>query len=105
MFGRFNLPVGVCGVASIEYDIDRARRRVVIRFAGEVDGRMLNAAMARLWEEFPAIGGSDSICDMREFVGNIGFDDIRDVAQAWARFTAGADRGRRTAIVTYDRFA
>ena len=32
-------------VDSIDYVIDRARRRVLIRFIGEVDGRMLREAM------------------------------------------------------------
>jgi len=92
-------------VGSIDYLIDRPLRRIVIRFVGEVDGHALQAAMAKLWDEFPDIASCDSLCDMRCFTGDIGFDDISAVADAWRLFCGGKDRGRRTAIVSRDRFA
>jgi hypothetical protein len=92
-------------VAFITYDIDRAKRRVLIRFFGEVDGHRLRESMDKLWREFPEISGCDSICDAREFTGNIDFDDIRALANAWRQFCGGPDLGRRTAVVSHDRFA
>jgi hypothetical protein len=45
------------------------------------------------------------ICDMQEFAGNIDFDDIRALADAWRLFCRGPDLGKRTAVVSHDRFA
>lgn len=66
---------------------------------------MLHETMRRLWQEFPEISSCDSLCDMSEFSGDLGFDDIRVLSEAWKLFCAGGDRGRRTAIISYDRFA
>ena len=92
-------------MASIAYDIDRAKCRVLIRFLGEVDGHRLRESMDELWREFPEIPSCDSICDMREFTGNIDFDDIRALADAWRLFCGRPDLGKRTAVVSRDRFA
>lgn len=92
-------------MGSIDYTIDREQRRVLIRFLGDPDGRMLRAAMERLWSEFPKIAEYDSNCDMREFTGDFGFDDIRALSEAWKLFCGGRDRSRRTAVVSFDRFA
>jgi hypothetical protein len=92
-------------VGSIDYTIDQQQRRAQIRFIGEVDGRMLQSAMERLWREFPEIAEYDSNCDMREFTGALGFDDIRTLSEAWKLFCGGRDRSRRTAVVSLDRYA
>jgi hypothetical protein len=93
------------GVNSIDYQIDRMARRVLIRFVGDVDGAVLRDTMATLWREFPEVRSCDSMCDMREFSGDLPFDDIRALAEAWRLFCGGADLGRRTAVVSRDRFA
>lgn len=92
-------------MGSIDYTIDQQRRRAHIRFLGDVDGRMLHQAMERLWREFPEIAEYDSSCDMREFTGDFGFDDIRALSEAWNLFCRGRDRSRRTAVVSLDRYA
>lgn len=92
-------------MGSIDYTIDQEQRRVQIRFLGDVDGRMLHHAMARLWREFPEIAEYDLNCDMREFTGDFGFDDIRVLSEAWKLFCGGRDRCRRTALVSLDRYA
>lgn len=92
-------------MSSIDYEIDRPARRVVIRFSGDVDGALLHAKMDTLWRELPEIATFDSLCDMREFNGNIGFDAIRSIAEAWRMFCGDSDVGRRTAVVSLDRFA
>jgi hypothetical protein len=92
-------------LSGIDYDVDRDARRALIRFRGDIDGRTIQGAMARLSEEHPEIVGYDSICDMLVFSGHISFDDISAIADAWRIFTQGSDRGRRTAVVSNDPFA
>ena len=77
----------------------------MFRFVGEVDGRVLHETMSRIWQEVPDITSHDSICDMRAFTGNISFDDIKAISEAWRLFCGGSDRNRRTAVVSHDRFA
>ena len=92
-------------MGSVDYEFDRDRRRVLIRFKGDIDGRMLRSAMADLWHDLPEIASYDSICDMTTFTGDFGFDDIRTLSEAWRLFCRGADHGRRTAVLSFDRFA
>jgi hypothetical protein len=42
---------------------------------------------------------------MLGFSGQISFDDISAIADAWRLFCQGGDRGRRTAVVSNDPFA
>lgn len=89
----------------IGHEIDQARRRVLISFIGDIHARVLHEAMATLWRELPEIASYDTICDMLGFTGDLPFDDIRALSDAWRLFCAGGDQGRRTAIVSMDRFA
>ncbi len=92
-------------MGTIDYELDRDRQRVLIRFEGDIDGRTLQKAMADLWHAQPQIASYDTVCDMTTFTGDFGFDDIRTLSEAWKLFCSGADRGRRTAVVSQDRFA
>jgi hypothetical protein len=92
-------------LSSIDYQIDRGRRRATIRFIGDVDGRLFRSAMAALWRDVPELATYDSICDMLTFTGDISFDDIRSISAAWRLFSGTRDRGCRTATVTTDRYA
>lgn len=89
----------------VECDIDPARNLAIFRCIGDVPGPVLRDRIIALWTEQPRILTMDSLIDVREYVGNLSYVDIKAIALAWQSFARGGDRGRRTAVVSHDRFA
>ena len=92
-------------MTSIDYEIDRNARRVMIRFAAT----SMDACCVRRCADFgmPCRRSPATIRSVTcgTFTGNFGFDDIRTLSEAWRLFCRGADLGRRTAVLSFDRFA
>jgi hypothetical protein len=89
----------------VECTIDRERQLTVIRCVGDVDGPTVRARILAFWPANPETIDNNCLVDVRDYVGNLGYNDIRAIAMAWHEFAKGRDAGRRIAIVSRDRFA
>jgi len=92
-------------MATIEFEVDHERRIAIVRQIGAVDGQMLLARLPPFWQAHPEIATYHSLSDMTRFDGDLGYDDLRQIAVAWQAFCGGRDGGAYTAVASRDPFA
>lgn len=92
-------------VGALTWDVDPKRHVTVLRLAGDLDGQAVRARIEAFWQAHPEDIANHCVVDMRNYTGDLGYDDLTTIAQQWRKFARGRDAGRGTAIVTNDRFA
>src|SRR3954471_21182390 len=87
---------------TIEYFIDRGRRIVFARWAGDFGGDELLEASPQLWRQDPEIGRFSAIHDVLDFTGIVEHRYARELMRLRAEVFGNIDVEVRTAIVTSD---
>lgn len=77
----------------------------VLRLAGDLDGRAVRTRIEELWHAHPETIANHCVVDTRDYTGDLSYEDLTTIALNWQKVARGRDGGRRTAIVTNDRFA
>jgi len=92
-------------VGALTWDVDPERHVTVLRLTGDLDGQSVRARIEAFWQAHPEAIANHCVVDMRNYTGDLGYDDLTTIAQQWRKLARGRDAGRGTAIVTNDRFA
>ncbi len=90
---------------ALTWDVDPHRHVTVLRLAGDLDGQVVRARIEAVWQANPEAIANHCVVDMRNYTGDLGYDDLATIALDWRKVARGRDAGRGTAIVTNDRFA
>lgn len=91
-------------MASIEFNVDRERRILIISYIGDVTGSMVLGQTPPIWRLHPEVVVCDCIIDATHATGPVSWDVIKEVAAQWREFSRLRDKGRNTVIVGTDPY-
>jgi hypothetical protein len=92
-------------MGALTWEFDPERHLTILRLVGDLEGWALRARIEAFWRAYPETFANHCIVDMRDYTGDLHYDDLSAIAMQWRDFAQGRDAGCGTAIVTHDRFA
>jgi len=92
-------------MGALTWDVDPERHVTVLRLDGDLEGWAVRARIEAFWHAHPESIANHCIVDMRDYTGDLHYDDLSIIATRWRELARGRDAGCGTAIVTHDRFA
>ncbi len=92
-------------MGALTWEVDPERRITVLRLVGDLDGGAVCAGIEAFWSAHPESIPNHCVVDMRNYTGNLAYDDLATIGTRWRVLAQGRDAGCGTAIVTHDRFA
>lgn len=82
--------------------IDGERRITSYRYWGPISGPEFVESMTALLRSHPEVADYDAICDLADYTGEVGVDDMASVAMLMNDCRTGASGLARTALITLD---
>jgi hypothetical protein len=96
---------GEAFMGALRWEINSEHRLTILHLAGDLPGAIVRERIEEFWHTNPESLSNHCIVDMRDYIGDFGYDDLAVIAKNWRKFARGRDAGLGTAIVTNDRFA
>ena len=92
-------------MGALTWEVDPERHITVLRLVGDLEGWAVRARIEAFWTAHSESIANHCIVDMREYTGDLHYDDLAAIAMQWRKIAQDRDAGCGTAIVTHDRFA
>jgi hypothetical protein len=92
-------------MGALTWEVDPKRQLTILRLVGDLEGWALRARIEAFWRAHPESIANHCLVDMRDYTGDLHYDDLFAIARQWRELAQQRDAGCGTAIVTHDRFA
>lgn len=83
--------------------IDSERRLTSYRFWGPVTGPEFVETMVAILRSHPEVADYDAICDLTDYTGDVGVDEMASVAMLMNDLRTGVSGMARSALITLDQ--
>jgi hypothetical protein len=88
--------------ARIAFRADPARRLIVVRYIGDLNGDQICCEMMDMFRDVENVWEYDCLYDLTRHTGVVSSADNEELGRQWQAIAQGRDIGRCTAIVSQD---